>query len=97
MATTGAAIAYHMDIDKVAFTGSTEVGHLIQKAAGESNLKRVTLELGGKSPSSVSADADMSHAVEQCHKALFSMGQCCCGGPGPSLRNPSMMSFSREP
>ncbi|XP_074059652.1 aldehyde dehydrogenase X, mitochondrial isoform X2 [Macrotis lagotis] len=79
--TAGAAVAQHMDIDKVAFTGSTEVGHLIQKAAGDSNLKRVTLELGGKSPSIVLADADMNHAVEQCHEALFfNMGQCCCAG-----------------
>ena len=79
--TAGAAIAQHMDVDKVAFTGSTEVGHLIQKAAGESNLKRVTLELGGKSPSIVLADADMEHAVDQCHEALFfNMGQCCCAG-----------------
>ncbi|XP_039090764.1 aldehyde dehydrogenase X, mitochondrial [Hyaena hyaena] len=79
--TAGAAIAQHMDIDKVAFTGSTEVGHLIQKAAGDSNLKRVTLELGGKSPSIVLADADLDHAVEQCHEALFfNMGQCCCAG-----------------
>ncbi|XP_006863195.1 PREDICTED: aldehyde dehydrogenase X, mitochondrial isoform X2 [Chrysochloris asiatica] len=58
-----------------------EVGHLIQKAAGDSNLKRVTLELGGKSPSIVLADADLGHAVEQCHEALFfNMGQCCCAG-----------------
>lgn len=79
--TAGAAIAQHMDVDKVAFTGSTEVGHLIQKAAGESNLKRVTLELGGKSPSIVLADADMGHAVDQCHEALFfNMGQSCCAG-----------------
>src|SRR6185503_19364939 len=47
--TAGAAIARHMDVDKVAFTGSPEVGHLIMKAAAETNLKRVTLELGGKS------------------------------------------------
>uniref|UniRef100_A0A8D1VFP4 Aldehyde dehydrogenase 1A1 n=1 Tax=Sus scrofa TaxID=9823 RepID=A0A8D1VFP4_PIG len=79
--TAGTAIAHHMDVNKVAFTGSTEVGHLIQKAAGDSNLKRVTLELGGKSPSIVLADADMDHAVEQCHEALFfNMGQCCCAG-----------------
>ena len=70
-----------MDIDKVAFTRSTEVGHLIQKAAGNSNLKRVTLELGGKSLSIVLADADMDHAVEQRQEALFfNMGQCCCPG-----------------
>ena len=48
--TAGAAIAAHPDIDKVSFTGSTEVGHMIQEASGRTNLKRVTLELGGKSP-----------------------------------------------
>lgn len=79
--TAGAAIARHMDIDKVAFTGSTRVGRLIQQAAGESNLKRVTLELGGKSPCIVLADADLDEAVKQCHEALFfNMGQCCAAG-----------------
>ena len=79
--TAGAAIAHHVDIDKVAFTRSTEVGHLIQKVAGNSNLKRVTLELGGKSLSIILADADMDHAVEQRQEALFfNMGQCCCPG-----------------
>ncbi|MBV8866992.1 MAG: aldehyde dehydrogenase family protein, partial [Acidobacteriaceae bacterium] len=79
--TAGAAIARHMDIDKVAFTGSTEVGHLIMKAAAETNLKRVTLELGGKSPNVVFADADMEQAVEGSHFALFfNQGQCCCAG-----------------
>ncbi len=79
--TAGAAIAGHMDVDKIAFTGSTEVGHLIMKAAAESNLKRVTLELGGKSPNIVFADADMDQAVEGSHFALFfNQGQCCCAG-----------------
>jgi len=79
--TAGAAIARHMDIDKVAFTGSTEVGHLIMKAAAETNLKRVTLELGGKSPNVIFADADMEAAVEGSHFALFfNQGQCCCAG-----------------
>jgi aldehyde dehydrogenase (NAD+) len=79
--TAGAAIARHMDVDKVAFTGSTEVGHLIMKAAAETNLKRVTLELGGKSPNIVFADADMDEAVEGSHFALFfNQGQCCCAG-----------------
>lgn len=79
--TAGAAIAQHMDVDKIAFTGSTEVGHLIMKAAAESNLKRVTLELGGKSPNVVFADADMEQAVEGAHFALFfNQGQCCCAG-----------------
>jgi aldehyde dehydrogenase (NAD+) len=79
--TAGAAIASHMDIDKVAFTGSTEVGKLVMKAAAESNLKRVTLELGGKSPNIVFADADIDQAVEGSHFALFfNQGQCCCAG-----------------
>jgi aldehyde dehydrogenase (NAD+) len=79
--TAGGAIARHMDVDKVAFTGSTEVGHLIMKAAAETNLKRVTLELGGKSPNIVFADADMDQAVEGSHFALFfNQGQCCCAG-----------------
>jgi len=79
--TAGAAIARHMEIDKVAFTGSTEVGHLIMRAAAETNLKRVTLELGGKSPNIVFADADMEKAVEGSHFALFfNQGQCCCAG-----------------
>ncbi|NXW49412.1 AL1A2 dehydrogenase, partial [Nyctiprogne leucopyga] len=59
----GAAIASHVGIDKIAFTGSTEVGKLIQEAAGRSNLKRVTLELGGKSPNIIFADADCKSAL----------------------------------
>jgi aldehyde dehydrogenase (NAD+) len=79
--TAGAAIARHMDVDKVAFTGSTEVGHLIMEASAKSNLKRVTLELGGKSPNIVFADADMDAAIEGSHFALFfNQGQCCCAG-----------------
>ncbi|RUR72773.1 aldehyde dehydrogenase family protein [Chlorogloeopsis fritschii PCC 9212] len=79
--TAGAAIARHMDIDKVAFTGSTEVGHLIMEAAAKSNLKRVTLELGGKSPNIVFADADLDKAIEGAHDALFfNQGQCCVAG-----------------
>ncbi|XP_029475043.1 aldehyde dehydrogenase, mitochondrial [Rhinatrema bivittatum] len=79
--TAGAAIASHMKVDKVAFTGSTEVGHLIQQAAGSSNLKKVTLELGGKSPNIILSDADLDWAVQQSHFALFfNQGQCCCAG-----------------
>ena len=51
-------MSHHMDVDKISFTGSTDIGRLIMKAAGESNLKKVTLELGGKSPNIVFADAD---------------------------------------
>jgi len=76
--TAGAAIANHPDVDKVAFTGSTEVGKIIQEAAAD-NIKRVTLELGGKSPTIVLADADIEKAVETAHFGLFfNMGQCCC-------------------
>src|SRR5437016_4490775 len=79
--TAGARLASHPDVDKVAFTGSTEVGRLIAKAAADSNLKRVTLELGGKSPNIVFADADLDEAIEGAHFALFfNQGQCCCAG-----------------
>lgn len=79
--TAGAALASHMDVDKIAFTGSTEVGHLVMRAAADSNLKRVTLELGGKSPNIVFADSHLEQAVEGSHFALFfNQGQCCCAG-----------------
>lgn len=79
--TAGAAIAEHMDVDKVAFTGSTEIGQLIPAMAAKSNLKRVTLELGGKSPNIVLADADLDQAIENTHFGLFfNQGQCCTAG-----------------
>jgi aldehyde dehydrogenase (NAD+) len=79
--TAGAAIASHMDVDKVAFTGSTEVGRLIMEAAAKSNLKRVGLELGGKNPNIVFADADLDEAVEGAHFGLFfNQGQACTAG-----------------
>jgi phenylacetaldehyde dehydrogenase len=78
--TAGAAIASHPDLDKVAFTGSTEVGRLIMKAAA-GNLKRVSLELGGKSPNIVFADADLDEAAVGAASAIyFNHGQCCCAG-----------------
>jgi aldehyde dehydrogenase (NAD+) len=77
--TAGEGISMHPDVDKVAFTGSTEVGKLIQIASAKSNLKNVTLELGGKSPLIVCEDADLNEAVEVAHLGLFfNMGQCCC-------------------
>lgn len=77
----GAALVNHDKVDKIAFTGSTEVGQLIKKNAAISNLKRTTLELGGKSPNIILQDADLSHAVETAHFGLFfNMGQCCCAG-----------------
>ncbi|XP_060580697.1 aldehyde dehydrogenase, mitochondrial-like [Ruditapes philippinarum] len=79
--TAGAAIAEHMDINKVAFTGSTEVGHLIMQASGKSNLKRVSLELGGKSPLIVLADANIDDAAMWAHAAVMTNhGQNCCAG-----------------
>jgi phenylacetaldehyde dehydrogenase len=78
--TAGAALAAHDDVDKVAFTGSTEVGKLIVAAAAASNLKKLTLELGGKSPNIVFDDAD-SGAVEGAANAIFfNHGQCCVAG-----------------
>ncbi|XP_014094614.1 aldehyde dehydrogenase X, mitochondrial isoform X1 [Bactrocera oleae] len=79
--TAGAAISEHHDIQKVAFTGSAEIGRIIMQAAAKSNLKRVTLELGGKSPVVVFEDADIDLAVDITHEALFSNhGQSCCAG-----------------
>jgi len=78
--TAGAALVAHPDVDKVAFTGSTEVGRIIQREAA-GTLKNVTLELGGKSPAIVFPDADIDDAVEKTHFALFfNQGQCCCAG-----------------
>src|SRR3954466_14928648 len=78
--TAGAALAAHMDVDKVAFTGSTEVGRIILKAAA-GNLKKVSLELGGKSPNVVFKDADMKTAIPGAASAIFfNHGQCCCAG-----------------
>ena len=94
----GAAIASHMDVDKVAFTGSTLTvrcrplgpqsarahlpqGRSIMKAAASSNLKKVTLELGGKSPNLVFADADMDKAISWVNYGIYyNHGQCCCAG-----------------
>lgn len=79
--TAGAALASHMDVDKIAFTGSTDTGKIVQELAAKSNLKPVTLELGGKSPFIVCEDADIDQAVELAHFALFfNQGQCCCAG-----------------
>lgn len=79
--TAGAALAAHPGVDKVAFTGSTEVGKLIVKAAA-GNLKKVTLELGGKSPVVVFKDADnLDAAIDGAANAIFfNHGQCCCAG-----------------
>ena len=67
----GAAISNHMNVDKIAFTGSSAVGKIIQTEAGQSNGKRVTLELGGKSPLVVFDDADLDAAVETAVSVAF--------------------------
>jgi phenylacetaldehyde dehydrogenase len=78
--TAGAALAAHPDVDKIAFTGSTEVGKLIVQAAA-GNLKKVSLELGGKSPNIVFGDADLETAISGAANAIFfNHGQCCCAG-----------------
>jgi phenylacetaldehyde dehydrogenase len=78
--TAGAALAAHPDVDKVAFTGSTEVGRLIVNAA-TGNLKKVSLELGGKSPNIVFADADLDTAIHGSANAIFfNQGEICAAG-----------------
>ncbi|KAJ4953105.1 hypothetical protein NE237_029937 [Protea cynaroides] len=79
--TAGAAISSHMDIDKISFTGSTAVGGLVMQAAAKSNLKSVSLELGGKSPLLIFDDADVDKAVELALKGiLFNKGEVCVAG-----------------
>ncbi len=80
-ATAGKALALHSDVDKIAFTGSTQTGRLIMQYSAQSNLKKVSLELGGKSPNIVFADCDMDKAAPECAMALFAnMGENCCAG-----------------
>ncbi|MGD0605330.1 MAG: aldehyde dehydrogenase family protein [Streptosporangiaceae bacterium] len=77
--TAGAALAAHHDVDKIAFTGSTEVGKLIANAA-TGNLKKVSLELGGKSPNIVFDDADAAAIAGAASAIFFNHGQCCVAG-----------------
>ena len=78
--TAGAALAEHPDVDKITFTGSTEVGRLIVRAAA-GNMKKVTVELGGKSPVIVLDDADLNAAIPGAASAIFfNQGQTCCAG-----------------
>ncbi|XP_019761101.2 aldehyde dehydrogenase 1A1-like [Dendroctonus ponderosae] len=78
---TGEALCLHNDVRKVAFTGSTDIGHKILEYSAKSNLKRVSLELGGKSPLVIFDDADIDEAVEIAHNAIFeNHGQNCCAG-----------------
>ncbi len=78
--TAGAALAAHLDVDKIAFTGSTEVGKKILHAS-EGNLKKITLELGGKSPNIIFPDADLKYAIRGAMNAIFfNQGQVCTAG-----------------
>lgn len=78
--TAGAALAAHMDVDKVAFTGEHTTGRLVMKAAA-GNLKRLSLELGGKSPNIVFADSDIDSAVDGAMTGIFfNQGEVCCAG-----------------
>ncbi|WP_044747140.1 aldehyde dehydrogenase family protein [Bacillus alveayuensis] len=78
--TAGDALVHHPEVDKIAFTGSTEVGKLIMANASKS-LKRVTLELGGKSPNIILPDADLSKAIPGAlNGVMFNQGQVCCAG-----------------
>lgn len=80
-AVAGSAIANHMDIDKIAFTGSTVTGRKIMASAANSNLKKVTLELGGKSPVVVFDSVDIDQTANWvCMAILFNHGQDCCAG-----------------
>jgi aldehyde dehydrogenase (NAD+) len=79
--TVGQAISEHMGIEKVAFTGSTLVGRKVMEAAAKSNLKNVTLELGGKSPNIIYDDADLEQAINWAsHGVFWNHGQTCCAG-----------------
>ncbi|TMB46244.1 MAG: aldehyde dehydrogenase family protein [Chloroflexi bacterium] len=86
--TAGARLAAHPDVDKIAFTGSTEVGKLIAKAAADSNLKRVSLELGGKSPNIVFSDANLRRATSSAFLGNFyNQGQMCSAGSRLFVQN----------
>ncbi|KAJ3873540.1 aldehyde dehydrogenase, partial [Lentinula edodes] len=79
--TVGSAFSSHMNIDKISFTGSTLTGRKIMEAASKSNLKNITLELGGKSPNIIFNDADVDQAVNwACHGIFFAQGQICFAG-----------------
>ncbi len=78
--TAGAALAEHMDVDKIAFTGGSATGRIIMQAASK-NLKQITLELGGKSPNIVFADSDIDSAVNGAMAGIFfNQGEVCCAG-----------------
>eukprot|EP00262_Sarcandra_glabra_P022140 TRINITY_DN9678_c3_g1_i1.p1 TRINITY_DN9678_c3_g1~~TRINITY_DN9678_c3_g1_i1.p1 ORF type:complete len:502 (+),score=77.80 TRINITY_DN9678_c3_g1_i1:146-1651(+) len=95
--TAGAAVASHMDIDKVTFTGSTEVGRLVMQAAATSNLKVTSLELGGKSPLVIFDDADIDMAVDLARVAtFFNKGEICVAGSRVYVQEGIYDEFARK-
>jgi aldehyde dehydrogenase (NAD+) len=79
--TTGEALGRHMDVDKISFTGSVRTARALLKASAESNLKRISLELGGKSPNIVFPDADMEGALRSAFWGIFAnKGEVCSAG-----------------
>ncbi|WWD20973.1 hypothetical protein CI109_105453 [Kwoniella shandongensis] len=79
--TVGASLAGHPNIDKVAFTGSTAVGRKVMEESSKSNIKKVSLELGGKGSNIIFADADFDEAVKYAAQGIFfNHGQTCCAG-----------------
>jgi acyl-CoA reductase-like NAD-dependent aldehyde dehydrogenase len=95
--TAGAALTNHPHVNKITFTGSTEVGQIILQGAGKTNLKRVTLELGGKSPNIVFPDSDLDFAVEVSHQSVMTnMGQICCAGSRTYVHESIYEEFVRK-
>src|SRR5437667_3614981 len=79
--TAGEALGRHMDVDKISFTGSIRTARALLRASAESNLKRVSLELGGKSPNIIFHDADLDAAVTSAFRAIFNnKGEVCSAG-----------------
>lgn len=98
---TGKALGLHMDVDKIGFTGSTEVGKLMMIYSGQSNMKKVTTECGGKSPQIVMADADLDAAVTYAVNGIYTnQGEVCSAGSRllvqESLYDAFIDRFARE-
>ncbi|MBY0229797.1 MAG: aldehyde dehydrogenase family protein [Gemmataceae bacterium] len=94
--TAGAAMVVHPNIDKIAFTGHVDTAKIIQRAASDT-LKRMTFELGGKSPNVIFADCDMEAAVEGAYHAIyFHGGQCCTAGSRLFVEEPILQEFTER-
>ena len=93
---TGKALVDHPGVDKISFTGSTDVGReIVKRSAG--NLKRVSLELGGKSPHIIFADADLEAAAKAAYMGIFyNQGQCCCAGSRIFVERPVFEALAQQ-